>query len=59
MTGEPSLWEKAGLRLRPQAQPLAEGLWEGAGVGAEDPVVSRRRAALQDLPSLFQHQSAA
>ena len=40
VTGEPSLWEKAGLRLRPQAQPLAEGLREGAGVGAEDPVVS-------------------
>ena len=40
MTGEPSLWEKAALRLRPQAQPLAEGLREGAGVGAEDPVVS-------------------
>lgn len=40
MTGEPSLWEKAGLRLRPQAQPLGEGLQEGAGAEAEDPEVS-------------------
>lgn len=31
--------------LRPQAQPLAEGLQEGAGVGAEDLTVSEGLAA--------------